>query len=244
MKSKFLTSFILAVVILSGCKKDDFISGVNERVIKIALNNQYVSVQQIDSAFLYTEFAGSNRKIKLDIKDNSLQTKFSSFSQSTGKLMIQLYTSAKFQGKPLQFEKEMPLNLSTREPLIINGPTGFTDLAWKPRIILDHQDVAMRYTAIVALRPSDSYFEIQHLPENWNKRMSVYRGFYKANYVTKIYGKTWDSNNYVPGNQVNRGFFTNLQPEVNHLDWDKMAIEVAFYTSPNTISELSFVYDK
>ena len=243
-----LTGFSIALIVLfSSCKKDDFISGTHEKKLTIQLDNQYVTSQKIDSAVLISEWPGLSKRVRLQLNENQLESTLSEFSQTAHKITVQLFTKTTFNNKPLQFEKEVALTPGASESLVVNGPASFTDLTWKPRVILDYTGGNIRYTAIVALRPSDPYFEILHLPSGWDKRITVFRGFYKNEFTNMLHGSTWNCGNVCSGNTVNRESFNHLPAQVDHLDYNKMAIEVAFYTnytSPNTINELAFTYDK
>jgi hypothetical protein len=240
-----LTSFCIALIVLfSACKKDDIISGVHSKKITIQLDNQYVTSQKIDSAILISEWPGLSKRVRLQLNDNKLESTLSAFSQTAHKMTVQLFTKTTFNNKPLQFERDIALTPGVSESLLVNGPASFTDPKWKPRVILDYTGGGIRYTAIVALRISDPYFEILHLPQGWDRRITVFRGFYKNDFTNMLHGSTWDCGNVCSGNIVNREAFNHLPSQVNHLDFNKLAIEVGFYISHNTINELAFTYDK
>jgi hypothetical protein len=240
-----LTGFAIALLVFfSACKKDDVITGTHSKKVSIQLDHQYVTSQKIDSAILITEWPGLSKRVRLQLNENRLETTLSQFSQTAHKMTVQLFTKTTFNNKPLQFERDIALAPGVSESLAVNGPVSFTDLKWKPRVIMDYTGGGIRYTAIAALRPSDPYFEILHLPASWDRRITVFRGFYKNDFTNMLYGSTWNCGNVCSGNMVNRDAFNHLPSQVDHLDYNKMAIEVAFYITHNTINELAFTYDK
>src|SRR5690348_7663660 len=74
MNLRRTTVYLSLIFMLAACKKDDFISGNNQRLVSITLNTQYLTANHIDSAFLFTRFIGDETKTKLELKDNRLET--------------------------------------------------------------------------------------------------------------------------------------------------------------------------
>ena len=244
MNLKPIALVFSTLLVLTACKKDEFYSGVHEKKVVIKLNNQYVSSHRIDSAIMISSWPGLTKRASMEVKDNNVEVRLSEFSQTAHKIIVQLFTKTTFNNQPLQFEREVSLTPASSEVIEVNAPTSLTDLTWKPRVILDYQSATTRYTAIVALRTSDPYFEILHLPAGWDKRTTVFRGFFKNDFTNMVFGSTWNCGELCAGNIVNRDVFINLPTQVNHLDWNKAAIEVAFYVTPTTINELAFTWDK
>ena len=180
----------------------------------------------------------------MEVKDNNVQIRLSEFSQTAHKITVQLFTNTSFNDQPLQFEREVSLTPASSDVIEVNAPASFTDLAWKPRVILDYQSPTTRYSAIVGLRTSDPYFEILNLPAGWSNRITVFRGYFKNDFQHLVTGSTWNCGNICSGNMVDRETFTHLPAQVDHLDWNKGAVEVAFYVTPTTINELAFTFDK
>ena len=244
MNLKSIGLGIATLVLFVACKKDELYSGTREKKIVVKLNSKYVPFENIDSAIIISSWPGLTTRTKMEVKDNNVAIRLSGFSQTAHKLIVQLFTKTTFNTKQLQFEREVSLTPASSEVIEVNAPTAFTDLTWKPRVILDYQSTTTRYTAIVALRTADPYFEILHLPAGWDKRITVFRGYFKDDFQHMVYGSTWNCGNICSGNMVDRETFMHLPAQVDHLDWNKGAVEVAFYDTPATINELAFTFDK
>jgi hypothetical protein len=244
MNLKSIGLGIATLVLLAACKKDEFYSGVHEKKIVVKLNNQYVPARNIDSAVIISSWPGLTKRARMEVKDNNVEIRLSEFSQTAHKIIVQLFTKTELNNQPLQFETEVSLTPASSELVEVNAPTAFTDLTWKPRVILDYQSPTTRYSAIVGLRTSDPYFEILHLPTDWNKRITVFRGFFKNDFQHLVTGSTWNCGDICSGNMTDRETFTHLPSQVDHLDWNKAGVEVAFYVTPTTINELAFTFDK
>jgi hypothetical protein len=176
---------------------------------------------------------------------DTLKADLAGFTKGEGTLTIQLFSKKLLNSQPLQFEKRINQTLSSQGEIITSGPTAITDPSWNPRVFLSYNITpGNRYTGIVALRPSDPYFEIKDLQPGDATRLKVFRGFYKTGEQAPVAGKTWDSQDGPVTNQVNRQFFSTLPQDINNATWNTGIIEVTFYTTPTTAGELAFVFDK
>jgi hypothetical protein len=247
-----VTCLIVCLAVLtSSCKKNQIHEPDQSAApFQVSLNEAYIAASKVDSAFAIWEVNGSTQIIKLQVAGNKLTTSLDSFKKSgAGILAVQLYTQTKVDNIPLQWEKRFPYTLNRSTPVSLAAPADIKDTSWSPRLIYVSNIYNAEFTAILALRPEDPYFELKGVVPQITKRIEIVRSYYQNDTSTVVASKSWtgqatdlDNN----GNLVNRAHFQSLAGEIGAKAWNKIKFRASFYAqiNPAEIYEAETVHNK
>lgn len=187
---------------------------------------------KIDSAFAIWEINGQKQTVKLQLSNDTLKTAIEQFQEGTGKLTLHLYTAIKFQEQyKSQWFQEKQLSIQHHKVTSINGPTGFHDNHWKPRVLL--KDEGNRHVALIGLRPDDPYFLIKNVAANV-LRVAVGRDYYNTiGGIRQVGGGEWQcSTGCTDANRniEDKEFFNFLPMQIGTKPWNHLEIAVVYVT--------------
>lgn len=240
------------VTIFSSCEKDPVKENrpnFQDKSLNIVLNEIYLSPSNVDSAFAKWEVNGKVKLVKLQVKSDTLFTKLSSFETGTGHLSIQIFSKNNLGNKSLQYERQSHITINNSDNIRISGPGGITDFNWSPRIIFKIRNEASQFnvTAIVGIRPEDSYFEFLNVDPSWRYRITLDRSYFRQGTPnTKLAGGMWDClDNCIgaAGSYTNTTFFNFLAQQINNRYWDHVEFTLRLYNTPNNAGEMNFDYN-
>lgn len=237
------TLLALAVVVLAAsCKKTDVAPVVvANQDLTIKLNTQYLPAVKIDSAMVTWENTTRAVTKKMILRNDSLVLPLKSFDKGDGTMTIQLFTQAKLKTQNLQWEKRFTTKLEANSSFSLQAPTGYTDAEWNPRVILI--DGLTNLTAIIALRPEDSYFYVKNIPAAYPK-VELERNYARipggAEIVT---GGTWKCNDCAGANVENRAFFDYQKTQIAGRTWAMVEVGVGVFGPPPSYGGASLYFN-
>lgn len=252
--TKLLSLTCAVAALLTSCKKDqipekdpgstnDPIPGIAK--LEVALNDDYLPAAKIDSALAIWEVNGAVQTIRLTKDNRSLAASLSAFNSGQGTLSVQLYTQSKLDNMPLQWEKQLSHTLNRTSPVRLAAPVSIKDASWSPRAICKSEIHNATFTAIIALRPEDAYFELKEVTAAVAQRIEVVRSFYNQDTTHLVASRGWigdASKLSSQGNLVDRNHFRSLVEQLDGRPWDRYKIRASFYEriSPGRIYEVEF----
>jgi hypothetical protein len=241
MKIKFFSAVILALLSIVSCKKDtaprDSTSepDVALPLIAIKLNTSYVTRSKVDSALILWEVDGQTRTARMQMSNDTLYALTKDFRKGAGRLTVQVFSSVKLRNEPLQFERRMEVTLKEKQSIHLAAPESYDDAEWNPRVILMDEDTKL--TAIIALRPTDSYFLLKNIPAGF--KIELERLYTRIPGGAEIVaGATWKCNTVctdAKGVIENREFFRSLATQIAGREWKMVQTGVGLF-GPNGTS--------
>lgn len=228
---KFSIKSILAGAFLLGfaaCKKDkgDNPPPATTPLLSIKLDNPYLAVANVDSAFAIWKTNGQEQRIKLEIRNDSLLKEMSAFHEGNGQLTIHIFSNKKYYNQYFgQWITKKNISLQKNKGTSYKGPDSFFDQAWLPRVELKD---AIGHEAVVALRPDDPYFIVKE--PGWHEmyQYSVDRGYWKTVGGIALAGRdVWRCQTGC-ANIPNEDFFTTLPARIGNKPWNHISIAVLF----------------
>lgn len=234
---------LLLVLVFSSCKKDN-LDQPTAQYLQVSLND-YLPAAKIDSAIVIWEVNGVKQTVKMTLENNQFRMPLATLhNNGNGTLSIQLYSQVKVDNKPLQWEYRVPYTLERTQAVTIAAPIGINDPAWNPRAIF-HYDNSMgsRFSALVALRPEDAYFELKGVEPVYAKRIEIMRSFHQRATGAVVYSREWVGQHTSldnKGNLVDRQYFLNLREQIGQQDWNQYRIRASFHLNSNPASVYEF----
>ena len=203
---------------------------IAESLLKIELQQPYLTICKIDSAFVVWEINGAKQKLQLEKHTDTLLADVSQLKQGNGKLTVMLYTNIKLQySYKLQWVHEKQISLSRETDLSLHGPESKKDASWLPRVVFTA--LQGKYFAIFGLRPDDPYFYIQNVPPDLNY-VSAAKVFYNAaGGVKEVGGATWNCNTSCTdseGSIVNSEYFKALKDQIGTKGWNVVYVTLTY----------------
>jgi hypothetical protein len=251
LATKTLCLLVTATVFFASCKKERIIApGQTAKQLQVTLNENYLPAAKVDSAVAIWEVNGTTQTVNLQLTDNKLTTSLANLKNNgTGKLAIQLFTQTKVGEMPLQWENRFTYTLNRTTPVSLAAPADIKDPSWHPRAICKSDIYNGNFTAIIAIRPEDAYFELKEIAPGLAKRIEVVRSFYQNDTTHLVASRGWvgnKSNLDAKGNLVDREHFSNLPEQIGERSWNKYKIRATFYanTNPQQIYESEFEQNK
>lgn len=226
-----LSVALIAMVFTASCKKNRITPPVEvNQDLTVKLNTQYLPGTKVDSAMVTWDNGVHAVTKKMILRNDSLILPINSFDKGNGTMTIQLFTQAKLKTQNLQWEKRFTTKLEDNNSLSFPAPTGYTDAEWNPRVIL--VDGLTKMTAIVALRPEDSYFFVKNVPAA-SPRVELERNYTRVPGGAEIVtGGTWKCSNCASTTVENRSFFEYQKTQIAGRQW--AMVEVGIGTFGNT----------
>lgn len=258
MKKIFTLAAVL-IITLAGfvaCKKEPVsVNNGNppatpDAQLQVALNDSYLPAAKIDSAIAVWEVAGTGQTVPLEVEGNKLTTDLANFVRSgSGTLTVQLFTQAKVNDMPLQWEQRFAYTLNRKTAVQLTAPSDFKDPSWNPRAISRSEISVAKGTVIIALRPEDAYFELKDVAPDIAKRIEIVRSFYLNDTTALVASRGWmgqAADLDTKGGYINRNHFADLPAQMAGRTWNKYKIRASFHAAlnPARIYETEFVNDK
>jgi hypothetical protein len=190
--------------------------------------------------------------LKLQENGNKLKASLRDIqNDGTGILTLQLFTQTKVDGKPLQWEKRFSHTLNRSKMVQLTAPVDLKDKSWSPRIICRSEIYGAGFTAVIALRPEDSYFELKGVNPDISDRIEIVRSFFHNDTTNLVASRGWvgtAANLDSKGNLLDRDHFRNLTEQIDGRAWNKYKIRASFYNiipnHPYENYEFEFEQDK
>ena len=237
MKQCLSTSLFILVVLFSSCKKDKEEAPAPapqpDKDLTISLNAAYMPGSKIDSAIVSWEVNGETKTVKMQVAEDKLTAPLNAFTEGNGVLKLQLYSNLKFVYFSSVWLQEKQLVLKHKEAVSLQGPSGFEDIQWLPRVLL--HNIYMKIFATVGLRPSDPYFFVDDAEKNYNE-IWISREYWKTRQgLQKVAGGVWECTSNClneKGDILNTDFFKFLPTQAGTKKWDHIEIVVRYLTDP------------
>ena len=259
------TCFLLGLTIaISSCEKDKGPHGgrpanggnsggqpgSTAKYVQVSLNN-YLPAAKVDSAIVIWEAHGVTQTVKMTLANNQYRVPLSSLNNNgNGVLTIQIFSQLKEDGKPLQWEHRIAYLMDRTKDVSVAAPADFNDPSWHPRAVFQYDNsMGSRFSALVALRPEDSYFELKGVEPVYAKRIEIVRSFHQKETGTVAFSRGWVgsyTNLDNKGNLVDRLHFSNLREQIIDKDWNQYRIRASFHLNSNPAMTYQFtlVQDK
>ena len=235
MKPRHFAAILLGIAFLAACKKEP-----SQQVPKpepdeaaprvaIKLNEAYLFAAKIDSATLLWEINGQAQEAKMQVSNDTLFAETKTLAKGAGRLTVQVFSNVKLRHQSLQWERREELTLKERQSVNWKAPADYNDAAWNPRVIL--QDNFTKFTAILALRPTDPYFCLLNVPAGY--KIELDRNYTRIPGGAEIVaGGTWKCNTVCTdarGIIENREFFRPLAAQIVGREWKMVETGVGLF---------------
>ncbi|HYH14129.1 MAG TPA: hypothetical protein VD794_02850 [Flavisolibacter sp.] len=251
--TKTFCLLVIAALGFTSCKKDqdDHSSGggtpnpiPTAKYLDVTVN-EYLPTGKIDSALVIWEVNGTTQTLKMPWSQNQFRLPLASLNNNgSGTLTIQLYSQVKVGDKPLQWEHRMPYTLNKLQGLVIAAPTSIRDQAWSPRVIFNYDNsMGSRFSAIIALRPEDAYFELKGVAPVYAKRIEIVRSFHQKAANITAFSRGWVgqyTNLDSKGNLLDRQHFLALPEQIGDKEWDEYRIRASFFLNSDPAMTYQF----
>ncbi|MBL7741077.1 MAG: hypothetical protein JNK14_17780 [Chitinophagaceae bacterium] len=226
------TGIIFSFVLLAaaGCRKDPPPPSSVKALLSVKLDQPYLTITQVDSAFAIWKTNGQEQRIKLTISHDSLLTDMNAFNEGNGELTLHIFSNKKYSNQYFgEWVSHKNISIQKTRALGYNGPSSFYDAAWLPRV--DLQD-AIGHRAIMALRPDDAYFLVKD-PGHPLFELVVNREYWKTTGGIQFAGgDTWQCTTQCT-DIVNEEFFSSLPQRIGNKPWNHISINILFATDAN-----------
>lgn len=177
MKCKWIIPAVAALLFsLSACKKPVDDTPVGDPILSVKLNAAYLGTANIDSAFAIWEKGNTVQRIEMDVRNDSLLADMKLFNEGDGKLTIQVFSNKKFRWYNSQWIFKKNIAIQKTKGQHYAGPATFFDAAWFPRAEIKD---GIGHSALVGLRPEDSYFLVRDLDDGIVK-LEVDKSYWKT----------------------------------------------------------------
>lgn len=226
---------VVLVMLFSSCKKDkqETPAPQPDKDLTINLNAAYMPGNKIDSALVSWELSGQTKTVKMQVAGDKLTAPLSAFTEGEGVLKLQLYSNVKFVYHSSLWLQEKRLVLKQKEAVNLDGPSGFEDIQWTPRVLL--HNIYMKIFATVGLRPGDPYFFVNEAEKNY-KEIWISREYWKTRQgLQKVAGGVWECKSNClneKGDILNTEFFKFLPNQAGTKKWDHIEIVIRYFTDP------------
>ena len=240
MKPGLLTAALLGMVLIIGCKKEATppgrapIPGDENPRLAIKLDQDYLTAAKIDSAILLWEINGQVQQAKLQLSNDTLFTETKNLTKGAGQLTVQIFSKIVLRFRNLQWEKRTNVSLQDKESVNWKAPASYDDVEWNPRVIMI--DAPSRFTAIIALRPTDPYFLLKNIPAGF--KIELERNYTRIPGGAEIVaGGLWKCNTICTdarGIIENREFFRPLATQIAGREWKMVETGVGLFGSNHT----------
>jgi hypothetical protein len=248
MKPGLLTAALMGILFITGCKKQPIqpapapVPNEEHPRIAIKLNNDYLPAAKIDSAILLWELNGQAQQDKMEISNDTLFTETKNLLKGAGQLTVQIFSKVVLRQQNLQWEKRTALTLKEKQSVNWKAPANYDDAGWNPRVIMIDQP--SKFTAIIALRPTDPYFLLKNVPAGF--RIELERHYTRIPGGAEIVaGGTWKCNTVCTdarGIIENREFFRPLATQIAGREWKMVETGVGLF-GPNNTSGPGFYFN-
>lgn len=222
------------VILLGSCSKERVAGTPNlpseKPLFSIALSKPYMDGSKIDSAIAVWEVDGQLQRIILKRNNDTLSANMQQFQPGNGKLSIQIVSKLTFGGQyASQWVQQKQLLIEANKSVTLNGPAGFSDASWLPRVMLKD---AVGHSAVVALRPEDPYFLVKDVPAHLLK-LTVAREYYNG--INRVAGGEWSCTACIGQqvNVVNTDFFKILPQQIGTRPWKHIEIAILYTDDVN-----------
>lgn len=213
--------------------------------------NEFLPASKIDSALVIWEVNGVSQTEKLSLVGNLFRLSLATLNNNgNGSLTIQLFSQLKVDGKPLQWEYRSPYTLNRTEAVTVVAPVDMRDPSWNPRVIF-HYDNGRggRFSALIALRSEDAYFELKGVEPVYARRIEIVRSYHKKETGTLVFSRGWVGQHTSldnSGNLTDRQHFSNLREQLIDKEWNQYRIRASFYlnSNPNMTYEFNLEQDR
>lgn len=231
---KNLTPITLSLIIIlanSSCTREPGLppAGESNRIFKIQLHSSYLQGDKVDSAVATWTVNGRQQRVFLTRSADTLVGELKKFDAGSGQIEVEIVSSKKFSSfysSRWYLRKQATITLT--DNFTLEGPEGFNDTQWKPRVELKDN---IGHFAIVARRPDDSYFFIKDVPVGIQK-VILARDYWKlGGGVFRVGGGEWQcSTNCTDGNNniENTHFFSFLPAQIGSSAWNHIEISVLY----------------
>ena len=245
MKPFFTPAILFVLLAATACKKEKPpLSPPTEKAARISvkLNSNYLAPANVDSAILIWENNGNVQQQKMQLSNDTLFTGLKNLHYGQGQLTVQVFSTIALRNRKLQWEKRTALTLMTNKSVNLDAPFHYDDPAWNPRVIL--VDEPTKFTAIVALRPSDPYFMLKNVPIGFKIEL-------ERNYVAIpggahiVGGGLWKCNTVCTDERgviENREFFLPLPAKIGGQQWKMVEVGIGLF-GPNYSSGPGFYFN-
>lgn len=235
MKQYISTSLVVLVILFSSCKKDkqETPAPQPDKDLTINLNAAYMPGSKIDSAVVLWIVNGQTKTVKMQVAGDKLTAPLNSLTEGEGVLKLQLYSKVQFVYFNSLWLQDKQLVLKHKEAISLDGPSGFEDIKWIPRVLL--HNISMKIYATVGLRPDDPYFFVEDAEKNYNE-IWISREYWKTRQgLQKVAGGVWECKSNClneKGDILNTEFFKFLPNQAGTKKWDHIEIVVRYLTEP------------
>lgn len=253
----------LAALLFASCSKDPVSKpgtkpGPGEqppsvKELRLALNDAYLPLAKVDSAVAIWTVNGTAKTVKLQVADGVLKTSLAQFAnRGSGTLTVQLYSQLKVDNQPLQWEYRTDYTLDHTKSVLLTAPASINDPQWKPRVIFRYDNsMGSRFSAVIALRPADPYFELKGVEPVYAKKIEIRRSFHDKATGQLVFSRGWVCGqasclDQATWSMVDRQHFGNLDEQLAGRQWDQFRVEAYFHLNSTPASAIGFalVQDK
>lgn len=224
-----LTAIFIGLI-LFGCIKTPVCPPpeVQPGALTIQPDSNYLGAE-VDSAVAIWQTGEVVKQFLLVSNNGVWKTGLQEFPSGDGILTIILFTHMKFGGQYLsQWVTQRRIEIRPSDQIQITGPKNFLDVLWKPRVELKDQ---AGHSAVVAMRPDDSYFLIKQPPQGV-KKMLVGREYWKTGSgMSRSGGGEWQcatNCTNLQGNIENSQFFSFLLAQIGDKPWNYVEVTVVY----------------
>lgn len=231
MKSICTWLVCTSLTLFIGCSKDEdnLPSPTPEKsLLSIKLNQQYLAVAQVDSAFAFWKINGTEQKWKLTVSHDSLIADMKLFNEGNGELTLQIFSNKKYSNSYAgEFTCTKMVALQKNKGINFAAPDSFFDTAWIPRVLI--QD-GIGHKALVGLRPGDPFFMVEK-PAHDYYRIAVDRGYWKTKGGIQLAGRdVWECDSDCT-DIANNDYFKSLPARIGTKPWNHISITILFQTN-------------
>lgn len=226
---KLNLTWLVAVILMAGCSKDDDgIANPSTAYLSVKLNQTYLTNTQIDSAFAVWKTNNQQQRIELVLRNDSLIADINSFNEGNGELTLQIFSNKKYYNSfKAEFISKKEWTIQKNKPAAFDAPASFFDNAWLPRVLIKD---GIGHEAVVGLKPGDAYFIIKKPPHDYY-RLAVDRGYWKTKAGIQLAGRgVWECMENCTG-IANEDFFEFLPFRIGTKPWDHISVMVLFQTT-------------
>jgi hypothetical protein len=244
--TKLTLMLALCAAFIASCSKTTE-PKIEFSTLSVALNTTYLTNVDVDSALVVWDEGGNTRSLKMD-HEGAISRYSAPMTRiprtATGKVWVQIFTNKTEPGnRPLQWEQEVTLPHDRATPVMITGPVGLQDAAWKPRAMFHYEAQNYKFSVLVALRPDDPYFEMKGITPFLTKKIELVRSFHDKETGALVFSRGWVcEQNCVDdkGNLVNRSHFANMPEQLQGKEWSQYRINGSFKTHSNPAEILGY----
>jgi hypothetical protein len=226
---------LFAIVAGSSCKKPQLEKpAAANPLLSIKLNPQFLGGAKADSVTATWKQGNIEKRINMQIKNDSLVAALDAFTEGQGDLMVRLFSHVKLSNQYFSewvFKKAIVIEKT--KALTYAGPQTFFDAAWLPRVLLKD---AIGHEALLGLRPEDPYFLVKDLQQHV-LRLSVEKSYWQTKGGVQqagggVFTCTAGCLNG-SGDVENTQFFHFLPDQIGSRSWNHISLTVLYETDPN-----------